>query len=96
MGEKLSFGGTLFLSDGTRFYEVEEIPEFIVTTGPDNPPPPMPLFNADYEITATIDLSTALAKSMRRTLLGWAAKGPVRWRKVRKALMMTQKEVKEG
>ena len=86
MGEKLPFGGTLFLSDGTKFWEVEEIPEFIETFDPYNPPPPMPLFNADYEITTTIDLSTALTKAMRRTLLGWTAKGPVRWRQVRKAL----------
>ena len=88
MGEKLPFGGTLFLSDGMRFCEVEEIPEFIETYDPDNPPPPMPFFNADYEITATIDLSTAPAKAIRRTLLGWTAKGPLRWRQVRKALRM--------
>ena len=86
MGEKLPFGGTLFLHDGTKFCEVEEIPEFTETYDPDNPLPPMPLFNADYEITVTIDLSTALAKAMRRTLLGWTAKGSVRWRQIRKAL----------
>lgn len=86
MGEKLPFGGTLFLHDGTRFCEVEEMPVFTETYDPDNPPPPMPLFNADYEITATIDLSTALAKAIRRTLLGWTARGPMRWRQVRKAL----------
>jgi hypothetical protein len=86
MGEKLPFGGTVFLSDGTKFCEVKEIPVFTETYDPDNPPPPMPLFNADYEITATIDLSTALAKAMRRTLLGWTARGPLRLRQVRKAL----------
>lgn len=85
MGEN-HFGGTLFLSDGTTFCEVEEIPVFTETYGPDNPPMPMPLFNADYEITATIDLSIALAKAMRRTLLGWTVKRPLRWQQIRKAL----------
>ena len=87
MGEN-HFSGTLFLSDGTKFCEVVEIPEFTETYDQDNPTPLMPFFNADYEITATIDLSTALAKAMRRTLLGWTAKGPVRWRQMRKVLRM--------
>ena len=44
MGEKLPFGGTLFLSDGTKFCEVEEIPEFIETTPKPEGVLPIPLF----------------------------------------------------
>lgn len=83
MGEELPFGGTLFLADGTKFCKVEEIPVFTETYDPDNPPTPMPFFNTDYEITVTFKPS----RHIRRTLLGWTAKGPVRWRQVRKAMM---------
>lgn len=86
MGEKLPFGGTIFLSDGTKFCDVEEIPEFIETYDPDNPPPPMPFFNADREYTGTITMHPVQMRRLRRTLWFWTAKGPVRWRQVRKAL----------
>ena len=86
MGEKLPFGGTLFLSDGTKFCEVEEIPVFTETYDPDNPPPPMPFFDADREYTATIELHTAQMRRLRRTMWFWRARGPLRWRQVRKAL----------
>lgn len=91
MGEN-HFTGTLFLSDGTKFCEVEEIPVFTETFDPDSPPPPMPFFNADYEITGTFTMNPTLLRTFRRVLLGWTAKGPVRWRQVRKALRMMQKE----
>lgn len=85
MGEN-HFCGTLFLHDGTKLCEVEEIPVFTETCDPDNPPPPMPFFNGDYEITVTIDTRATGMKQARRILLGWTARGPVRWRQVRKAL----------
>jgi len=91
MGENL-FCGTLFMSDGTKFCEVEEIPVFTETYDPDNPPPPMPFFNDGYEITVTIDTRAPGMKRARRILLGWTAKGPLRWRQVRKALRMMLKE----
>ena len=86
MGEK-HFGGTLFLSDGTKFCEVEEIPEFIETIPGPEGVLPIPLFSiSDYEVTVTIDTHAPRMKHLRRTLVGWTAKGPVRWRQVRKAL----------
>lgn len=88
MGEKLPFGGTVFLSDGTKFCEVEEIPELIETTPGPESVLPIPLFSIrDYEVTVTIDTRAPWMKHLRRTLLGWTAKGPVRWRQVRKAMM---------
>ena len=85
MGEN-HFGGTVFLSDGTKFCEVEEIQVITETYDPDNPPPPMPFFDADREYTATIEPHPAQMRRLRRTLWYWTAKGPVRWRQVRKAL----------
>lgn len=87
MGEKLPFGGTLFLSDGTKFCEVEEMPEFIETTPKPEDVLPIPLFSlSDFEVTVTIDPRAPRMKHLRRILLGWTARGPVRWRQIRKAL----------
>lgn len=88
MGEKLSFGGTLFLSDGTKFCEVEEIPEFIETTPRPEDAPQVPMINLDHEITGTFTMSPASLRIFRRVLLGWTAKGPLRWRQVMKAMRM--------
>jgi len=86
MGEK-HFGGTLFLLDGTKFCEVEEMPELIETTPGPEGVLPIPLFSiSDYEVMVTIDPRAQGMKHLRRTLVGWTAKGPVRWRQVRKAL----------
>lgn len=86
MGEN-HFTGTLFLADGTKFCEVEEIPELIETTPGPEGVLPIPLFSiSDYEVTVTIDTRAPGMKHLRRTLLGWTARGPVRWRQVRKAL----------
>ena len=92
MGEKLPFGGKVFLSDGTKFCEVEEIPEFIVTTPDAEDAPQVPMVNLDHEITGTFTMNPTLLRTFRRVLLGWTAKGPVRWRQVRKALRMMLKE----
>ena len=93
MGEKLHFGGTLFMSDGTKFCEVEEIPELIETTPRPEDVLPIPLFSiSDYEVTVTIDTRAPGMKQARRILLGWTAKGPLRWRQVRKALKMLREE----
>lgn len=87
MGEKSLFGGTLFLDDGTKLCEVQGIPEFSeITTGSDSQPLPIPLFNTDYEIVEVCNLPPASRKTVRRTLLGWTAKGPLRWRQMRKML----------
>lgn len=72
---------------GTRFCEVEEMPELIVTTPrPEDVLPILPFSIGDYEVTVTIDTRAPGMKQARRILLGWTAKGPLRWRQVRKIL----------
>jgi hypothetical protein len=87
MGEKLPFGGIVFLPDGTKICEVEEIPEFIETTPGPEDAPQVPMLNLDHEITGTFTMNPTLLRTFRRVLLGWTAKGPLRWRQVRKAMM---------
>lgn len=88
VGEKLPFGGALFLHDGTKLCEVEEIPVFSEPYDPENPPPPMPFFDADREITGTLVIHPTQMRRLRRTLWRWTAKGPLRWRAVLKAEKM--------
>lgn len=81
MGEKLPFGGVLYFGDGTRFCEVEEIPEFI---SPACEFEPAFKINTDMEFTGRISIN----RKTLRLLLGWRARGPVRYRMLRKALRM--------
>lgn len=83
MGDKLPFSGVLYV-DGTKWCEVEEIPEFIGTTDPAPDYEPAFTQNADMVFTGRIEIP----RKLRRLLLGWNASGPVRYRMLRKALRM--------
>lgn len=78
MGEELTFGGQLFFGDGTKFCEVEEIPEFIEIR--DNTP--VEPFLSDMECTCTFQMSPRSLKLFVREMCGWKAKGPMRTRAV--------------
>lgn len=84
MGDGLPFGSVLYFGDGTRFCEVEEIPEFIETIAH------MPVIEQTLVPDVSIGFTgrIEIPRNMRRLLLGWRARGPVRYRMLRKALRM--------
>lgn len=84
MGDKLPFGGVLYFWDGTRFCEVEEIPEIIGITAH------MPVIEQTLVPDVSIEFTgrIEIPRNIRRLLLGWRARGPVRYRMLRKALRM--------
>lgn len=89
MGEEMNLKGCLFFGDGTKFCEVEEIPEFVETQ--DNTP--LHPMLTDTEATATFQMSPRSRKAFVREMMGWKAKGPMRTRAVEKARMQMWKNV---
>ena len=80
MGDKLPFGGALFLHDGTKFIEVEEGQELVTTSSAPQTVNALATMNTRQEFTGTVEIPRMGRKQIMRLLLGWRAKGPLRKR----------------
>lgn len=83
MGADFQFGGCLYFGDGTKFVEVENIPELVIPAGDEQDHEPM--FTAHDEVSFTLQIRSFRMRRLKRALLGWKAAGPLRWKQQKRA-----------
>lgn len=92
MGKDFQFGGCLYFEDGTKFVEVENIPELVISS--EDEQDHEPILTAHDEISFKLLIRSFEMRRLRRTWIGWRAPGPLRLRQLARAGELNQRRRK--